>query len=75
MYNLPKLNYIPHRDHSTLYYQKTLQILKEYKITLEELTKGKIRKFTNEYPILINVRPARKPSVGNHSIKIFSQTT
>ena len=26
MFNLPKLNYIPHRDH----YQKTIQILKEY---------------------------------------------
>ena len=37
MYNLPKLNHIPHRDYPTPYYQKTLQILKEYKITLQEL--------------------------------------
>ena len=43
MYDLPKLNYIPHRDHPTPYYQKTTQMLTEYKITLEELTKGKIR--------------------------------
>ena len=52
MYNLPKLNYIPHRDHPTPYYQKTLQILKEYKISLQKLTKGKIRKIYNRlsYP-------------------------
>ena len=43
MYVLPKLNHIPHRDYPTPYYQKTLQILTEYKITLQELTKGKIR--------------------------------
>ena len=43
MHNLPKLNYIPHRDHPTPYYQKTIQILKEYKISLQKLTKGKIR--------------------------------
>ena len=43
MYNLPKLNYIPHRDHPTPYYHKTIQIFKLYKITLQELTKGKIR--------------------------------
>ena len=43
MYDLPKLNHIPHQDYPTPYYQKTLQILKEYKITLQELTKGKIR--------------------------------
>ena len=43
MYNLPKLNHIPHRDYPTPYYQKTLQILKEYEITLQELTNGKIR--------------------------------
>ena len=43
MYDLPMLNHIPHRDYSTPYYQKTLQILKEYKITLEELNKGKIK--------------------------------
>ena len=52
MDNLPKLNYIPHRDHPTLYYQKTIQILKEYKISPQELTKGKIRQIYNRlsYP-------------------------
>ena len=52
MYNLPKLNYIPHRDHPTPYYQKAIQILKQYKITLQELTKGKVRHIYNRlsYP-------------------------
>ena len=52
MYNLPKLIYIPHRDHPTPYYQKTIQILKQYKISLQELTKGKIRQIYNRlsYP-------------------------
>ena len=52
MYNLPKLNYIPHRDHLTPYYQKTIEILKQYKITLQELTKGKVRHIYNRlsYP-------------------------
>ena len=59
MYNLAKLSYIPHRDHPTLYYQKTLQILKEYKITVQELTKGKIRQIYNRlsYP---DERPSRQ---------------
>ena len=35
MYNLPKLNYIPHRYHPTPYYQKTIQILKQYKISFK----------------------------------------
>ena len=43
LYDLPILNHIPHRDYPTPYYQKTLQILKEYKITLKELNKGKIK--------------------------------
>ena len=43
LYDFPILNHIPHRGYPTSYYQKTLQILKEYKITLEELTKGEIR--------------------------------
>ena len=34
MYPLPKLNHIPHRDYQTPYYRKTVQILKEYEITL-----------------------------------------
>ena len=65
MYDLPKLNHIPHRDYPTPDYQKTLQILKEYKITQEELTKRKLDKFTTDYLILINVLPARKPSTRN----------
>ena len=43
LYDFPKLNHIPHRDYPTPYYKKNLQILKEYKITLEELNKGKIK--------------------------------
>ena len=50
MYPLPKLNYISHHDHPTPYYQKTIQILKEYKISLQELTKGKIREIYNRLP-------------------------
>ena len=59
MYNLPKLNYMPHCDHPTLYYQKTAQILKEYKITQQELAKGKIRQIYNQlsYP---DERPSRQ---------------
>ena len=59
MYNLPKLNHIPHRDYPTPYYQKTLQILKEYEITLQELTNGKIRQIYNQisYP---DKRPSRQ---------------
>ena len=49
---LSKMYYIPHRDHPTPYYQKTIQILKQYKITLQELTKGKVRHIYNRlsYP-------------------------
>ena len=59
MYDLPKLNHIPQRDYPTSYYQKTLQILKKYKITLEELNKGKIRQIYNRlsYP---EKRPSRQ---------------
>ena len=59
MYNLPKLNHIPHRDYPTPYYQKTLQILKEYEITLQKLTNGKIRQIYNRisYP---DKRPFRQ---------------
>ena len=59
LYDLPILNHIPHRDYSTPYYQKTLQILKEYKISLEELTKEKIRQIYNRisYP---NKRPSHQ---------------
>ena len=59
LYDLSILNHIPHRDYPTPYYQKTLQILKEYEISLEELTKGKIRQIYNQisYP---NKRPSRQ---------------
>ena len=52
MYNLPKLNYVPHRNHPNPYYQKTIQIVKEYKIFLQKLTKRKIRQIYNRlfYP-------------------------
>ena len=59
MYDLPKLNHIPHRDYPTPYYQNTLQILKENEITLQELTNGKIRQIYNRisYP---DKRPSRQ---------------
>ena len=59
LYDLPILNHIPHRDYPTPYYEKNLQILKEYKITMGELTKGKIRQIYNRisYP---NKRPSRQ---------------
>ena len=59
MYNLPKLNHIPHRDYPIPYYQKTLQILKGYEIILQELANGKIRQIYNRifYP---NKRPSRQ---------------
>ena len=43
LYDLPILTHIPHRDYPTSYYQKTLQILKEYKITLKKSIKGKTK--------------------------------
>ena len=73
MYNLPKLNYIPHRDHPTPYYQKTIQTLKEYKISLQKLTKGKINKFITGYPTLTNALPNRKPFVGKSLPQVFSR--
>ena len=59
LYDLPQLNHIPHRDYPTPYYQKTLLIIKECKITLEELTKEKIRQIYNRlsYP---DKRPSRQ---------------
>ena len=59
LYDLPILNHIPHRDYSTPYYQKTLQIIKEYKITQEELNKGKNKQIYHRmsYP---NKRPSRQ---------------
>ena len=72
MYDLPKLNHIPHRDYPTPYSQQTLQILKEYKISLEELTKGKIRQIYNRlsYP---DKRPSRQETfLGNSLPQVFS---
>ena len=43
MYNLQKLNNLPHRDHLTPYHQQTIQILIENKISLKELQNGKIK--------------------------------
>ena len=59
LYEFPILNHIPHRDYPTPYYQKTLQILQEYKITLEELIKGKIKQiyYQISYP---NKRPSHQ---------------
>ena len=53
LYHLPTLNHIPHRDYPTPYYQKTLQILTEYEITLQELNKGKIKQIYHgiSYPV------------------------
>ena len=42
IYNLRKLNHLPHRDKLTPYYQQSLGILTQYKITLKELQQGKI---------------------------------
>ena len=65
LYDLPILNHIPHRDYPTPYYQKTLQILTEYKITLQALTKEKIKQiyYRLSYPVI--ALPTRKSSVGN----------
>ena len=55
----PKLKYIPHRNDPTPYYQKIIQILKEYKISLQELTKGKIRQIYNRLSYF-DKRPSRQ---------------
>ena len=74
VYNLPKVNFILHRDHPTPYYQKTIQILKEYKISLQELTKIELDKFITGYPTLTNALLTRKPFVGNSLLQVFSRT-
>ena len=75
MYDLSKLNHIPHRDYPTPYLQKTLQILKEYKISLEELTKEKIKQIYNRI-FYSNKRPPRQETFRwKLLIKTFSQTT
>ena len=75
MYNLPKLNYIAHRDHSTPFYQKTIQILKQYKISLQELTKEKLVKSIIDYPTLTNALLTKKLFVGNSLPQVSSRTT
>ena len=42
IYNLRKLNHLPHRDKLTPFYQQSLGILTQYKITLKKLQQGKI---------------------------------
>ena len=42
-YNLKKLNHHPHRNNLTPYYQRTIRVFTEYKITLKELQTGKIK--------------------------------
>ena len=43
MYDLQKLNNLLERDHLTPYYQQTIQILTENKLSLDELQNGKIK--------------------------------
>ena len=43
IYNPRKLNHLPHRDRLTPFYQQSLGILTQYKITLKELQDGKIK--------------------------------
>ena len=43
IYNLRKLNHLPHRDRLTPFYQQTVGILTQYKIILKELQDGKIK--------------------------------
>ena len=43
MYDLQKLNNLSHRDHLTPYYEQTIQILTENKMSLEELQNEKIK--------------------------------
>ena len=42
MYNLRKLNHLPHPDRLTPFYPQSLGILTQYKITLKELQNGEI---------------------------------
>ena len=58
MHNLPKLSHIPHRDYPTPYYIEMLQIFKEYELTLQELTNGKIRQIYNRISY-----PDKRPSL------------
>ena len=43
IYNLRKLNHLPHLDRLTPFYQQSVGILTQYKITLKELQDGKIK--------------------------------
>ena len=55
IYNLKKLNHLPHRDRLIPVYQQSLEILTQYKITLKELQDGKIKQIyqrlsNSDYP-------------------------
>ena len=65
IYNLRKLNHLPHRDKLTPFYQQSLGILTQYKITLKELQQGKVNNYTNDYPIPITSRQKQTNSDGN----------
>ena len=54
MYDLPKLNHISHHDCPTPFYQKPIQILKEYKITLYEFTNEKIKQNYNRILLIFS---------------------
>ena len=43
IYNLRKLNHLPHRDRLTPFYQQSVGKLTQYKIALKELQDGKIK--------------------------------
>ena len=58
MYDLQKLNNLPHRDHLTAYYEQTIQILTENKTSLEELQNGKIKDIYRRL-ILSNYHPSQ----------------
>ena len=58
MYDLQKLNNLSHRDHLTPYYEQTIQILTENKISLEELQNGKIKDIYRRL-ILSNYHPSQ----------------
>ena len=53
IYNLRKLNHLPHRNKLTPFYQQSLGILAQYKITLKELT---TRKNKPNIPTIIQFR-------------------
>ena len=62
IYNLRKLNHLPHRNRLTPFYQQSLGIFTQYKITLKELQDGKCINF---YPIPITSRQKQTNLDGN----------